>query len=608
MTVFGIPRKDDAESRQKWVGLDALAEAGRRTAQRVSEVEEARKQDFLKKTEERWARAEAVYAEALVGMNDGQRLAFDVLCNGATKTGKRRSVFLTGAAGTGKTYVLKRWLDVAEARGTKVARCASTGIAALPLGGRTLHRISGLRYHDCVRKALNRNGWWFEHKTQQLDQIEVLLVDEVSMIGDRTLAAVDLMFRIARGEPRQPFGDVRVVFVGDMAQLPPVSTADVPQRHPFFAKTWADLDLVTVELTQVMRQSDQAFVSILQDMRRGEVSDEAFDLLKTRRVSNPPDDATILVATNATAERINTAKLLSLPGETIDVDAQDECAETPFGTASMKTLSDNCLAPETLSIRVGARVMFLVNDSTLNGERFVNGDLGTVIDVTPGEALMAGVGADGMITSRVPAMGRRSNFTSDGMGSGYDDGCEEVAAPAIPVRKDDGTIVYVGLSGWAMRDDNDYCVARRLQYPLRLAWAITIHKSQGMTIPKVCVDLGEVFAPGQAYVALSRARTLEGLTLLSVSRDKITAHPAVKAFLKGEVVTDDVTALITEVDALGGWPCEIEGVSYVAQRAVDALAHHPRAGLWASAKREQEAREDRERATILSRLRKRGSA
>ncbi|MCC6752013.1 MAG: AAA family ATPase [Deltaproteobacteria bacterium] len=598
MTVFGIPRKDDAESRQKWVGLDALAEAGRRTAQRVSEADAAH---FLKKTEERWARARAVYAEALVGMNDGQRLAFDVLCNGG------RNVFLTGAAGTGKTFVLKRWLDVAEVRGTRVARCASTGIAALPLGGRTLHRISGLRYHDCVRRALNRNGWWFKHKAAQLSLIDVLLVDEVSMIGDRTLAAADLLFRIARSRPGEPFGGVRIVFVGDMAQLPPVSTPDVPQRHPFFAKTWADLDLVTVELTQVMRQSDQAFVSILQDMRRGEVSDEAFDLLKSRRVSNPPDDATILVATNATAERINTAKLLSLPGETIDVDAQDECAETPFGTASMKTLSDNCLAPETLSIRVGARVMFLVNDSTLNGERFVNGDLGTVIDVTPEEALMAGVGADGMIASRVPAMGRRSDFTSE-MGNGYDDGCEVASAPAIPVRKDDGTIVYVGLSGWAVRDDDDYCVARRLQYPLRLAWAITIHKSQGMTIPKVCVDLGEVFAPGQAYVALSRARTLEGLTLLSVSRDKITVHPAVKAFLKGEAVADDVTSLITEVDALGGWPCEIEDVPHIAQEAVDALWGHPRVGLWASAKQEQERRQEQERATILSRLRKRGSA
>jgi ATP-dependent exoDNAse (exonuclease V) alpha subunit len=365
-------------------------------------------------------------------------------------------VFLTGVAGTGKSFLLNSLKDKEELG--NVALTASTGIAALNIGGTTLHRWSGVgiakTWAEVNRK---RMGYIYD----RIGEYDTLIIDEISMIDAGTLNLVSKVCK-GVGNQSQPFGHLRVIFVGDMAQLPPV---EEERGFAFESPPWVDARPYVARLVTAHRQSSQDFVNLLNRARVGEVSHQDTELLQ-RRVNSfdkeQIDKATRLMSTNAEVDSINMQRLTALPGETYYCDAQE------YGNANnLQFLDKNCLSPRRLIFKIGARVMF-----TKNGEGYANGEVGTIRD----------------------------------LGSFH-----------IGVEKDNGMYIEVLRKSWEIEEDSHRgekeVVAARTQFPLKLAYAITIHKSQGMSLDLVSVNLFKCFTYGQAYVALSRARTLEGLNL-----------------------------------------------------------------------------------------------
>jgi ATP-dependent DNA helicase PIF1 len=382
-------------------------------------------------------------------------------------------VFLTGRAGTGKTTFLKAFLDSTE---LKAAIVAPSGIAALNAGGQTIHSLFKLPpamiQPQDVRRV--RDG-------RMLKALDLLVIDEISMVRSDLMDAIDRSMRLHRGVAR-PFGGVRVLCVGDSAQLPPVvSREDEPVLEnwfggPYFfdAPAVKAMDWTAIELQQVFRQSEARFLDLLDRLRRGRPSRDDAELLDERVVGDPPpfeddanegggDGAIVLTTTNEAARRINDREMARLSG-----------AEATYG-AKVEGQFDERIFPtdNELTLRVGARVMLLRNDMD---KRWVNGTLGTVVDLGKTSVFVR----IGRSTYEIePADWERYVYEPDGVG--------------VPQRKPVGIF---------------------RQVPLRPAWALTIHKAQGLTFDAVHVDFGNgAFAHGQTYVALSRCRTLSGLTL-----------------------------------------------------------------------------------------------
>jgi ATP-dependent DNA helicase PIF1 len=378
-------------------------------------------------------------------------------------------VFLTGRAGTGKTTFLKAFLDSTE---LKAAIVAPSGIAALNAGGQTIHSLfklpPALIQPQDVRRV--RDG-------RILKALELLVIDEISMVRSDLMDAIDRSMRLHRGVAR-PFGGVKILCVGDSAQLPPVvSREDEPVLEAWFggpyffdAPAVKAMDWTAIELQQVFRQSEARFLDMLDRMRRGRPTRDDAELLDERVVGEPPpfdeeagDGAIVLTTTNEAARRINDLEMARLKG-----------AEATYG-AKVEGQFDERIFPtdNELALRIGARVMLLRNDMD---KRWVNGTLGTVVDLGK-TSVFVRIGRN---TYEIePADWERYVYEADGEG--------------VPQRKPVGIF---------------------RQIPLRPAWALTVHKAQGLTFDAVHVDFGRgAFAHGQTYVALSRCRTLGGLTL-----------------------------------------------------------------------------------------------
>jgi ATP-dependent DNA helicase PIF1 len=378
-------------------------------------------------------------------------------------------VFLTGRAGTGKTTFLKAFLDSTD---LKAAIVAPSGIAALNAGGQTIHSLFKLPpamiQPQDVRRV--RDG-------RMLKALDLLVIDEISMVRSDLMDAIDRSMRLHRGIA-QPFGGVRVLCVGDSAQLPPVvSREDEPSLiawfgGPYFfdAPAVKAMDWTAIELQQVFRQSETRFLDLLDRMRRGKPSMDDANLLDERVVGDPPpfDDeggegAIVLTTTNEAARRINDLEMTRLSGREATYGAK---VEGQFDERIFPTDSD-------LMLRVGARVMLLRNDAD---KRWVNGTLATVVDLGKTSVFVR----IGRATYEIePVDWERYVYEADSEG--------------VPQRKPVGVF---------------------RQVPLRPAWALTVHKAQGLTFDAVHIDFGRgAFAHGQSYVALSRCRTLGGLTL-----------------------------------------------------------------------------------------------
>jgi len=398
-------------------------------------------------------------------------------------------IFVTGRAGTGKSTLLNH---LSWNTSKQIVICAPTGVAALNVGGQTIHSLFRLPIGVIADHELEQS----RELQKLLNTIETVVIDEVSMVNADLLDAIDRSLRQARGKPELPFGGVQIVLFGDPYQLAPVPGdaderayfADNYESMWFFdAKVWRETDLRIYELATIHRQHEEAFKGMLNAVRHGRVTAEIAGALNSTGARTPPADGTITLATtNATVNRINATELARLPGRVLTARAE---INGEFGGRAYP-------ADESLELKVGAQVMFLRNDvGQGDGPRWVNGSVGVVTKI----ASTVFVELDGVEVEVNPAI------------------WEKVKYSYSPVTKE------------LKRD----IIAEFTQFPLRLAWAVTIHKSQGKTYDSAIVDLGQrSFAPGQTYVALSRISRLDGLYLSRPLRPSdIMVDPHVQRFM-----------------------------------------------------------------------------
>lgn len=384
-----------------------------------------------------------------------------------------RNVYLTGAAGSGKTYVLNQYIQYLKERGVVVAVTASTGIAATHLGGMTIHSWSGMGIKEGLSEYDIEMLTQKEHLWERYNKTKVLIIDEVSMIHARMFDSLDMLARAMKGNDK-PFGGMQVVLSGDFFQLPPISKGGAVQ-YVDSSRAWKEMDIRTCYLEEQHRQDDITLGSVLNEIRSGTVSlqtEELFqELLNGKRETSV--EPTRLYTHNVDVDEVNQAKLNELSGETFFYD-MSVSGKGNIAAALCKSI----LAPEKLALKKDAVVMFVKNSFE---EGYVNGTMGKVVRF-------------------------------------------EDEMPVVETYE--GKQIYVTRATWEVEDDGKI-LASAEQLPLRLAWAITIHKSQGMSLDAAEVDLSRSFVPGQGYVALSRLKTLEGLTLLGLNNTALAVDPYV---------------------------------------------------------------------------------
>lgn len=376
-----------------------------------------------------------------------------------------RSALLTGAAGTGKTHLLNNFITQARRQGRKVSITATTGLAASHLNGSTIHSWSGIGVHDFLP------GDFFERlsktRRETINKTDVLVIDEISMLHDFRLDMVDEILRTVR-EDERPFGGVQVVMSGDFFQLPPINRPDGRNGgFVVYSRVWQVLQPAVLYLQRQYRQRDERLLAILTALRQGDVRRRHAEALLARTKVEPPDhDLTELHTVNVDVDEMNHARLAALSGDVLRYE------QTTTGSKIyVDTLRRSVLAPEVLTLKIGALVMAVKNAAD---KSYVNGSLGVVTGVEP-------------LTTY----------------------------PIIQFHN--GNVVTMVPDIWELRD-GERKRASISQVPLRLAWAITVHKSQGMTLDAAKIDLRKAFVEGMGYVALSRVRDLDNIYLYGINR------------------------------------------------------------------------------------------
>lgn len=389
-----------------------------------------------------------------------------------------RSVFLTGGPGAGKTHTVNEFLLRTSSR---VALTAATGIAATHIGGQTIHSWAGVNARpnvDGIRAA------------------DTLVIDEISMLSGATLRSVDQACRRARERYDKPFGGLQAVLVGDFCQLPPVQGG-----FAFDAPVWEALNPDICYLTSQYRQAEPEFLEFLSEIRSGQCGFH-HPTLYSRYFSGVPDDIPRLLTHNRDVDAENMARLDKLPGVAQTYRMTSDALNGAEHHVS--ALIRGCQSPEVLALKDGAVVIFTKNDPA---RRFVNGSTGVVVEARGSDGWPVVRLDDGEIISAEPMTWTRSNRDR---------------AAAIDVGAEACNQIIMPNARWRV-------LASIKQVPLRLAWALTAHKSQGMSLDAAAMDLSGCFAPGQGYVALSRVRKLDGLYLIGGgwSEDALRIHPEV---------------------------------------------------------------------------------
>lgn len=389
-----------------------------------------------------------------------QNLALEIMLAG-------ENVFLTGAAGSGKTHTLNQFIRFAKNDGKKVSVTATTGLAATHLGGNTIHAWSGMGIYDFLPKNFAEK--MTKTRAEIIKNTDVLIIDEISMLHDFRLDMVDEICRKIRQNFETPFGGIQVILCGDFFQLPPINRAN-GRTGGFVVRSqvWQEMNPAICYLEENFRQGDDTLTEILNAMRADDLRRHHAESL-IERIDEQPEDfenLTELHTTNFDVDSINVEKLNELKGEEFFF-----VQSTTGAKNYVETLRKSVLAPEVLRLKKGALVIAVKNSQN---KSYVNGSIGQVVEFDP--------------------------FTE---------------SPVVKFQN--GKTVTMQPETWELRD-GDKKRASISQIPLRLAYAITVHKSQGMTLDAARIDLRKAFAEGMGYVALSRVRSLDKIYLLGINK------------------------------------------------------------------------------------------
>lgn len=421
-----------------------------------------------------------------------QKTALDILKMGY-------NVFLTGPAGSGKTFVLNEYISYLKKNKITPAITASTGIAATHINGITIHAWSAMGIREQLDqkdlKKISRNLRF----RNRMRKARVLVIDEISMLHAHQLDMVDVICRHFKNESL-PFGGLQLVLCGDFFQLPPVQKDHNKNvSFAFESHAWEQADMKICYLDEQHRQNDEHMINILNGIRKSDMDDYMLEMLAARIDApvNRDKKPTRLYTHNCDVDRINMAEL-----EKIEQKATAYQMHAEGNEKLIASLKSGCLAVESLKLKIGAQVMFVKNNFDAG---YVNGTTGIV--------------------------------------SGFD---SEYKMPIVKTYS--GKTITVNPEEWLF-EENDAIIARIRQVPLRLAWAITVHKSQGMSLDSVEIDLARAFEFGMGYVALSRARTLEGVRLFGINDMALLVNPVIGKF--DERLVESSAEFENEIAALG---------------------------------------------------------
>lgn len=412
------------------------------------------------------------------------------------------NVFLTGSAGAGKTYTLNQYINYLKARKVTVAVTASTGIAATHMNGMTIHTWAGIGIKDVLSdddlKRMKERKYLKEH----LENAQVLVIDEISMLHAKQLNLVNQVLKYFK-ESDEAFGGIQVIAAGDFFQLPPVGRNDEKNRDKFcfMSNAWVEAKFRVCYLTEQHRQDDSALNDILNAIRAQTIQSQHIQALNETHQQHIGETFTRLYTHNMDVDNINYQHLNAIEGE-----AHQFVAVNDGNDKLIETLKSSVRAPEELSLKKHAKVMFVKNNFDMG---YINGSLGEVI--------------------------------------GFEEDDTHGILPKVKLT--DGTELVVEPETWSVDNDAGKTLASLQQIPLRLAWAITIHKSQGMTLEAAEINLSHTFEKGQGYVALSRLKSIEGLRLLGFNDQALELDSlAIKADRRFQELSEDAVQHFAEAD------------------------------------------------------------
>ena len=408
------------------------------------------------------------------------------------------NVFLTGSAGAGKTYVLNQYIKYLKARKIPVSITASTGIAATHLQGTTIHAWSGIGIKDSLSTRNLRELKEKKYLKKNIEKSKVLIIDEISMLHKKQFDLVNEVLRFFR-ETEDAFGGIQLVLCGDFFQLPPIgNSAEINKdKFCFMSQAWLDAKLTICYLTEQFRHTDTKLNGILNEIRTASVSENSIALLQSSIGEIESEEPTRLYTHNLDVDRINSQHMTEIKGR-----KKVFKAKIKGNLKLAESIKRSIMAPESLELKKDAKVMFVKN----NYEKgYLNGSLGMV-----------------------------KNFNDDGL-------------PVI--RLNNGAYIVAEPEDWRIEDETGKLLVSYKQVPLRLAWAITVHKSQGMTLDSAIMDLSNTFEKGQGYVALSRIKGLEGLQLKGFNATTLEVdHLALKADKRFLELSQNAEELISNED------------------------------------------------------------